>query len=289
MMFSVIIPTYNDWYRLKQCVTALEAQTLSDDQYEIIVVNNSETKRIPEEIYFSERVQLIHEAQPGSYIARNRGVQASNGEIMVFTDSDCCPDKDWLKNSKKYFDGGVELLGGKVEIFNSDDGSKYGYIYERATAFPQHKNVPTGRGVTANLFVKKSVFKKVGGFDSSVKSGGDWDLTLRCTDVGYQLVYADDVIVNHPARNLRSIFKKCYRLTCGGALNIQKKYGHTCLRILGSHLKSGLSGREKDLAAITSRNERMIVFSIDVLKFFYRTIIYTCITLRLIDPEKIRE
>ncbi len=216
-------------------------------------------------------------------------MEASNGEIIAFTDSDCFPDKDWLKNTGKYFDNGCDLVGGKVAIFNSQDKRNYGYLYERATAFPQAVNVPKGRGVTANLFVKKKVFEEIGGFDSSVKSGGDWDFTLKCTKAGYQMLYADDVLVKHPARDLRAIFQKYYRLTCGGALNIQKKYGHTPLRILGSHLKSGFNGPKKDLSKISSRNEKMIVVSIDALKFIYRTVIYIGLILRLINPEKIRE
>ncbi|PAU92847.1 hypothetical protein CK503_14255 [Aliifodinibius salipaludis] len=289
MKFSVIIPTYNDWFRLMQCVAAVEDQTLSKDQYEVIVVDNSEDGAIPEEIHLPERVQLIHEPQPGSYAARNRGAVVAIGDIFAFTDSDCIPDKNWLKNAQKYFNETNDLVGGKVDIFQPERGSKYGYLYERATAFPQDKNVPSGRGVTANLLVRSSVFEKIGGFDSSVKSGGDWEFTLRCTKAGHQMVYADDVQVKHPARNLYTIFKKHYRLTCGGALNIKREFGHTQLRILGSHIKNGFTGRKKRSGVALSLNERFIVYSIDLMKFISRAIIYVGLILRLINPEKIRE
>lgn len=129
----------------------------------------------------------------------------------------------------------------------------------------------------------------MGGFNKEIKSGGDWEFTLRCTKVGFTMVYADDVRVKHPARNLCAIFKKHYRLTCGGALNTKREYGHSQLRMLGSHIKSGFTGRKKKLTGELNINERLIIFSIDMLKFMYRTIIYIGIILRLINPNKIRE
>jgi glycosyltransferase involved in cell wall biosynthesis len=289
MKFSVIIPTYNDWSRLLQCVVALDNQTLSRDQYEIIVVDNSEDGLIPKDLFLPASVQLVHESKPGSYAARNRGGEISAGKILAFTDSDCIPDKDWLKNAQQYFNGRNDLVGGRVEIYNPEGGSKYGYLYERAKAFPQHNNVPMGKGVTANLFVKKEVFEKMGRFDLSIKSGGDWNFTLRCTEAGHRIIYADDVLVKHPARDLHSIFKKHYRLTCGGAQNMKREYGHQPLRMLGSHIKSGFIGSRNKSSGTLSRNDAIIVSTIDLLKFIYRTIIYIGMILHLIDPNKIRE
>lgn len=290
MKFSVIIPTYNDWFRLMQCVTALGDQTLPDDQYEIIVVDNSEDGVMPGDIELPESVQLVHEPQPGSYAARNRGVEIAIGEILAFTDSDCIPDKNWLNNAKAhFFETECDLIGGEVKIFQPQNGSIYGFLYESVTAFPQHKNVPEGKGVTANLFVKKTVFQKVGGFDSAVKSGGDWEFTLRCTEMGYIMIYAENVRVLHPARDLSTIFKKHYRLTCGGALNGRNKYGHSQFRILVSHLKGGLTTLRGDLPKTLSTNERIIIFTIDILAYIYRAVIYSAFLLHLLNPEKVRE
>ncbi len=289
MKFSVIIPTYNDWSRLLQCVTALNNQTLSRDKYEIIVVDNSEDGIAPKSVNLPEYVQLVHEPKSGSYFARNKGFEMSSNEILAFTDSDCIPHKDWLMNAQKYFDENNDLVGGKVEIFKPEGGNKYSFLYERVTAFQQHKNVPLGKGITANLLVKKEVFTKINGFDTSVRSGGDWRFTLKCTEAGYRMVYADDVLVKHPARDLHSIFKKHYRLTCGGALNTKREYGHSYLRILGSHIKGEFNGNSNNKLDLLNTKEKVIVSSIDALKFTYRTIIYLGMMLRLIDPNKIKE
>lgn len=289
MKFSVIVPTYNDWKRLGKCLRALRKQTLPQDNYEIIVVNNSQSEKIPRDFKLPEGVQLLHEPQPGSYVARNKGASVAKGDLLAYTDSDCIPDKNWLVNAEEHFNqSNCDLLGGRVEIFEAQNSGKYGYIYERYTAFPQHYHVPNGRGVTANLFVKKSVFEKVNGFNARMKSGGDWEFTLKCTERGYDMIYGDNVLVLHPARNLTTILKKQYRLTCGGALSVREKYGHSYLRMLGSHVLHGLS-RKRDYLKQTSRSEKAVVFFIDLVNYIYRTVIHSGLVLRLIKPEKVRE
>lgn len=290
MKFSVIIPTYNDWPRLMKCLYALENQTLNKDCFEVIVVNNNESEIIPVDVALPFQNQVVHESMPGSYAARNKGVALARGDVLVFTDSDCIPDKDWLVNVEKYFEEPTcDLVGGRIQVFQPQNGNKYGYLYDHLTAFQQHKNVPAGRGVTANLFVKKSVFEAVGGFDSSIKSGGDWDFTLRCMEMGFRMIYGEDVLVLHPARNLKAIFKKHYRLSCGGAVNVKKKYGYSYFRILGSHLLHGMSFRGEYLSQDFSRREKMVILSIDMLKYLYRAFIYGAIMLRLVDPNKARK
>ena len=289
MKFSVIIPTYHDWERLQKCLKALHGQSFPKGDYEVIVVNNSESAEIPEHIELPNEIQVLHESRPGSYVARNKGVSVAKGDLLAFTDSDCIPDEHWLANAAIYFKQfNCDLLGGRVDIFKGPESGKYGYIYERNTAFPQHKHVPNGRGVTANLFVKKDVFTSVGGFNDEIKSGGDWEFTIKCTENGYSMIYGDDVLVLHPARNVSTILKKQLRLTCGGVLNVKEKYGHGYLRMLGSHIIHGLRKRREYIQKPDIR-EKIVVFFIDLLNYIYRAAIHSGIALRLIKPERVRE
>src|SRR5699024_4124205 len=290
MKFSVIIPTYNDWERLTKCLNALQQQTISRDQYEVIVVDNGERGEIPSGITLPDWVRLIHEPKPGSYIARNTRAYKARGEFLAFTDSDCIPDINWLASAEKCFNrSSCELVGGRVQIFQDDEQNIYGYLYERVSAFPQHKNVPEGKGVTANLFVKRTVFEETGGFSSTIKSGGDWEFTQRCVSKGHEMGYFEEVSVLHPARTLPAIFEKQKRVTCGGALNAKEKFGHSYLRMLGSHLIHGRKSHRENISGELSKGERAVVYSIDMLKYTYRALLYSGMFLRLIDPTKIRE
>lgn len=290
MKISVIIPTYNDWERLMKCINALDQQTIQKDKYEVIVVDNSEKGVVPSDIILPDWVQMAHEPVAGSYKARNTGARMATGEILAFTDSDCVPDKNWLTNAINCFRRSTcDLVGGKVQIFQDDEENKYGYLYERVTAFPQHKNVPDGRGVTANLFIKKCVFDKMSGFSSTIKSGGDWEFTLRCTKKGYDMIYCEEVLVLHPARTLPAIFKKQKRMACGGALSVKERHGHSYLRILGSHLIHVPSYKRENMPRELSKGDKAIIYSIDTLKYLYRSLLYGGMFFRLIDPHKVRE
>jgi hypothetical protein len=70
--------------------------------------------------------------------------------------------------------------------------------------------------VTANLFTFKNIFEKVGLFNSELISGGDIEWCRRVHSSGYCLKYADNVIVDHPARhNFSQIYEKVMRVTQG--------------------------------------------------------------------------
>jgi glycosyltransferase involved in cell wall biosynthesis len=199
---SVIIPTYRDWDRLRLCVEALLDQSLSRDLFEIIIVNNDSSDPYPS--WFQEKnLLLLEESIPGSYSARNKGISFAKGDILAFTDSDCIPEKNWLQNAySKFQDASIHRIAGKVEIFFKDKENKtFAELFEHAYAFNQKRNVEVLKGcVTANFLSRKSLFDSVGVFDNSKKSGEDFGWNRRANSKGFNLVYADNVIVKHPAR-----------------------------------------------------------------------------------------
>ena len=89
--FSVIIPVYNDWESLEGCLQSLAEQSGGPD-FEVIVVDDGSQDPAPESIRRwdrSYRLAVIPQGQAGVATARNRGIQASKGEVLVFTDADC--------------------------------------------------------------------------------------------------------------------------------------------------------------------------------------------------------
>lgn len=287
MTFSVIIPTYDDWERLQQCLNSLTSQKLPPSEFEIIVVNNGENGDVPEWVNLPENAIMVHEARPGSYAARNRGASAAEGLYLAFTDSDCLPEPDWLWNAKKQLQKtGMPMLGGQIEIYRPEGGSRIAYLYDNQTAFPQHLNVPKGHSVTANFFVRRDLFEKEGGFRVDMKSGGDWEFTGRCTQKGYAMVYGKEVVVSHPSsKKLGDIFKKQRRLTCWGSINAQEKYRYSAARVMLSFIVNGWRNRQKET---TKFGEQVVLWSIDTALYIYKIYIHTTIVLRLTDPKKIR-
>src|SRR3546814_5813595 len=66
------------------------------DAYQIIVVDNGSSDATRKIARSYAGVELLEEPQPGSYVARNRGIERVRAPITAFTDADCEPAPDWL-------------------------------------------------------------------------------------------------------------------------------------------------------------------------------------------------
>ena len=205
----VIIPTYNDWDRLRLCLSSLEAQTLSNERFEVIIANNDARHPTPP-FPVAQNVRVIVEPTPGSYSARNAAVLATDSEILAFTDSDCIPDADWLEQIvEELRTSPTARISGQVPIFKASGGKHVPYIYEFHTAFRQKEYAERGEGATANLAIRRTVFMDIGLFNSDLLSGGDFEWHRRAHAAGVPIVYAPNVVVRHPARlSLKEIFYK---------------------------------------------------------------------------------
>jgi len=90
-LFSIIIAVYNDWAPLDQCLRSLARQN-DGANFEVIVVDDGSTEGAPEfirkwgECY---PLKLIRDPHEGTSTARNRGVEASQGGVLLFVDADC--------------------------------------------------------------------------------------------------------------------------------------------------------------------------------------------------------
>src|SRR3546814_6140497 len=94
---AVVIPVWNGEAVLGRCLDALARQTLPRGAYQIIVVDNGSSDATRKIARSYAGVELLEEPQPGSYVARNRGIERVRAPIMAFTDADCEPATDWLE------------------------------------------------------------------------------------------------------------------------------------------------------------------------------------------------
>ncbi|MBE0471602.1 MAG: glycosyltransferase [Methyloprofundus sp.] len=222
---SVIIPTYKDWDRVFICLDALSKQTYPQNDFEVIVVNNNPKGNVPK-LDLLPNVVIIEEAQPGSYAARNTGISHSNGDVLVFTDADCTPDVKWLTEGVKAIENGADRVAGLISLEQSPKNRQTAAeIYSKAFVFDQFKRVKKGVAVTANLFVKKDVFDRVGQFNEQLMSGGDFEWNERATSLGCNIVYSPNAKVTHPSLKTISELLKKERRIAGGVITRKKMRG----------------------------------------------------------------
>jgi GT2 family glycosyltransferase len=214
---SVIIPTYRSWDYLSKCLEALDMQSLPKEEFEVLVINNDPSDTKPEDILPPINAKLYFEKDPGSYCARNLGIELAQSEIFAFTDADCIPGPNWLENGIKHLANGADMVGGRVDFFKEEGGDELTYLFEKTFNFNQKRNVEErGQSITANLFCKKNVVEKIGPFKTKLLSGGDFEWSSRATSSGFKMVYGNDTLVHHPARKeFKSLVSK-KRRTSGG-------------------------------------------------------------------------
>jgi len=221
MICSIIIPSYNSAEDLRICLDSLVEQD-SDKDYEILIVDNNstdDTGKIIEEFEnkYPDIVKGLEENEiQGSYAARNKGIKHAKGEIVAFVDADCRANNDWLRRGVELIQrDDVDLVGGRIE-FSFPKGGTGAELLDSSINMQVEKNVKNDKvAKTANLFVKKSVFDSVGLFSEELKSGGDVEWTGKAVENGFNLVYGKEVVVYHPARDLKELMKKQYRVGKG--------------------------------------------------------------------------
>ncbi|MGM9795268.1 MAG: glycosyltransferase family 2 protein [Candidatus Aphodosoma sp.] len=107
VFLSIVIPVYNAADTISVCLDSIWSQSLNEDEYEVICVNDCSTDNsvaVITDIQQSHpNLRLLHNAEnlrAGG--ARNHGVREAKGEYILFIDADDYFHKDSLKTVVKY-------------------------------------------------------------------------------------------------------------------------------------------------------------------------------------------
>jgi cellulose synthase/poly-beta-1,6-N-acetylglucosamine synthase-like glycosyltransferase len=196
---SVIIPAYNAGRTLSSCLEALHNQSVPRKDYEIIVVDDGSTDGTAR-IARRFNVEYLFQANQGPATARNRGASASRGSIILFTDSDCVPDHNWIQEMVRPFDD-PDIVGVKgayrttqTELAARFAQAEFEDRYDLLERYPSIDMIDT-----YSAAFRKEVFLKIGGFDQNfpVANNEDTDLSYRLATAGYKLAFNPEAFVYH--------------------------------------------------------------------------------------------
>jgi GT2 family glycosyltransferase len=178
---------------------------------EIVVVEETDDPRAMAGV----RYVPLPPASRGFGYARNVGLRAARGEMVVFLDDDCEAQPDWLTQLTAPLREDRELLGVAGAVLVRDCGA-IGYA-ENILGFPGGglryvdasggRVVPTRRLSTCNCAYRRAALVRAGGFPEAAKLGGeDFLLAERVAALG-RCVFAPKAVAYHrPRGSLRAVF-----------------------------------------------------------------------------------
>ena len=222
---SVIIPVKNVASKIEQCLEAVFSQSLKP--YEVIIVDGRSTDDTVEKAKkFS--VKVLYQDYGAAGAARQTGLENAEGEYLAFTDGDCIPSKDWLRNLFAEFVEGIVGVGGRIE--NIGEGIYTRSINLALTTFLGSGRSIQGRPFNTKKFVKsisgcnsmyrKSHLAKIGGFDPGLSGADETELNARLLRIGKLLYVPDATILHDHGRGLKEFAINMYhyggwRRECG--------------------------------------------------------------------------
>ncbi|WP_289021520.1 glycosyltransferase family A protein [uncultured Salegentibacter sp.] len=174
-IISIIIPTYNREQRISKAVQSVFDQSAAN--WELIIVDDGstdKTKKAIEKYLLDERVQYFFQENSGVSAARNRGVELSKGDYLIFLDSDdyFLPGLIARLNEIKY--NRYDLIC--WEVLKKIDGEPS--IWKPHKLEKIYNNI-TATFLAGSICYKKEVFLHAGGFDREMFFGENYELGIR--------------------------------------------------------------------------------------------------------------
>jgi GT2 family glycosyltransferase len=214
---SIIVCTRNRRDALKSCLDSIAASLNSTSglSAEIVVVDNGSTDGTPDLLrcWAADAdcfATIVEETGRGLARARNTGVAASRGRLLVFTDDDCRLSSNHLRDLVRHDAADTEpvVRGGRVEPGDPLDlpcTLKRDPERRRIDRYraPMRDVAPGGFILGCNMAMRRAVFDRLGPFDvrfgagAAFKSGEDTDYVLRAYFGGIPVEYVPDMVVYH--------------------------------------------------------------------------------------------
>ena len=235
LFVSVVITTRNEEQHVRALLESLSGQ---EPPYEVVLVDAESRDRTFEiaETFRArdpERVRLIRRpcSRGGG---RNLGVKAARAEYVAFIDGDCVADPGWLAAIRRGFVHS-DVVAGRTTVLGRDF---YGGM-ERVELYLEGSDVTFP---SCNLGYRRSLFRRLDGFDPRFITAEDIDLNLRAVRLGASIVYDPEAIVLHHVRTTFVRFLYQAYWNGYGRKQLTEKHGSLWVRYRLRRLLHGQKG-----------------------------------------------
>jgi glycosyltransferase involved in cell wall biosynthesis len=261
---TVVVCTFNRAELLRACLDALVAQTIRDT-IQIIVVDDGSTQHIGTVVAEYDVDDFIAlDANRGLSYARNSGIARARASIIAFTDDDIVVPPDWcelLLNAWKETPEKTRAIGGVVTVAEvhsftqrylrhhnplapiESENAPDATFFERVRVYlksdvPRVQQVrPVYSLVGANMSFTREALSEVGGFDPSIRFGGDEEHVCKNLRQRYGdqsiLCYPSIVVAHKFDPRLRDTLRRAYHYGLSNGRTWARDGGVPSLRPVG--------------------------------------------------------
>ncbi len=253
---SVIIPTYNNGRFIADAIQSVLQQTFNI--HEIVVVDDGSTDKTEDIVRsFGDKVRYIKQHNAGVSAARNTGIENTTGEIIAFLDADDIWLSEKIEKQVAKFaeDEQVGLVHCAMREFDDQTGETIAMHLEGGEGWVA-KDIallekPVIAGPGGSIVVRRDVIEDVGGFDTRLKNGEDWEFCLRVAKK-YKVGFVREPLVdyrNHGGNATKNVsemerstliaWAKAFDTDDENMLRLRRRsYGNLHKVLAGSYLQS---------------------------------------------------
>lgn len=211
MHITIVLATYNRAPLLRKALESLvQLETGGKFSYDILVIDDGSTDQtaavVQEVSNSASGVSIIYVFQKtaGRSSARNTGIERSRGNWLAFFDDDQWAEPGWLaelystaQTREADCVGGAVCLDLPESVLQELGVRTRGLLAEKSLT-----GKAVGRAVkdnigSGNVLLRRAVFQRLGGFDTSFRRGEDTDFFWRIEQAGFRLCYAPQAIIHH--------------------------------------------------------------------------------------------
>jgi peptidoglycan/xylan/chitin deacetylase (PgdA/CDA1 family)/GT2 family glycosyltransferase len=240
---SVVIPTRNRKHLLQRSVPSLLGQEFPPEQCEILIVLDSSSDGSEEYLRDCQStfpLRIMHSARRGPSAARNVGIQAAQGELVLFLDDDLiCPPDLFRLHCKAHAAAEPRVVHGPIYVAPGSAPTIVRYVSElfyenhyrpfdpaMELRYPADLN---GRVLIlssmANSSMPREALQRCGGFDEEIFAAEDLELGLRLWKMGLVFRFLPGAAVHeHYIKSSWEFMRWQERTLAAGELRTSRKH-----------------------------------------------------------------
>ena len=219
MHISIILSTWNNCHRLSKTLDAIAQCVIPKNiQWQIVLINNNctdQTALIVNSFKHKLPIVYVEEPRQGLSRAKNTGLKVATGRLLIFTDDDICPTKDWVATYWAAYQRRLEgyYFGGPIDSEYESGTPDEEFLAAASYSITGFDWGPTDKilsnvefFLSANWACPAKYIKSVGGYSECLgldptlgvrRVGEEVDLMDRLRDAGLQAWYLSRCRVSH--------------------------------------------------------------------------------------------